>query len=117
MFPHLFIHWLTARRAAHFRYTVVFYPLFIAIVWVPSVLLGVLGNDAFPGLAGPAANSILVRLIDAYAPGLLAGLLAAGVFSACMNSVDSQALALGNMSPSATCSRTTSCATTASTIG
>lgn len=97
MFPHLFIHWLTARRAAHFRYTVVLYPLFIAIVWVPSVLLGVLGSDAFPGMAGPAANSVLVRLIGAYAPELLAALLAAGVFSACMNSVDSQVLALGNM--------------------
>ena len=97
MFPHLFIHWLTARRAAHFRYTVVLYPLFIAVVWVPSVLLGVLGNDPFPGLVGPEASSILLRLIDAYSPGLLAGLLAAGVFSACMNSVDSQVLALGNM--------------------
>jgi SSS family solute:Na+ symporter len=97
MFPHLFIHWLTARRAAHFRYTVVLYPLFIAVVWVPSVLLGVLGNDPFPGLAGPEASSILLRLIDTYSPGLLAGLLAAGVFSACMNSVDSQVLALGNM--------------------
>lgn len=97
MFPHLFIHWLTARRAAHFRYTVVLYPLFIAIVWVPSVLLGVLGNDPFPGLVGAEASSILLRLIDAYSPGVLAGLLAAGVFSACMNSVDSQVLALGTM--------------------
>ena len=97
MFPHLFIHWLTARRAAHFRYTVILYPLCIAFVWIPSVLLGVLGNDALPGLTGPEANSVLVRLIGLYAPGILAGLLAAGVFSACMNSVDSQVLALGNM--------------------
>lgn len=97
MFPHLFIHWLTARRASHFRYTVTIYPLFIAIVWVPSVLLGVLGNDAFPGLSGGETSAILVKLIGRFAPGLLAGLLAAGVFSACMNSIDSQALALGTM--------------------
>ena len=97
MFPHLFIHWLTARRAGHFRYTVALYPLCIAFVWVPSVLLGVLGNDALPGLSGTEANAVLVRLITEYAPGLMAGLLAAGVFSACMNSVDSQVLALGTM--------------------
>src|SRR3990172_5194347 len=30
MFPHLFNHWLTARRAEAFRYTIVLYPLAIA---------------------------------------------------------------------------------------
>ncbi|MCP3978847.1 MAG: sodium:solute symporter family protein [bacterium] len=97
MFPHIFMHWLTARRAASFRLPIVAYPLCIAIVWIPSVLLGVLGTVAVPGLEGPAASSILVRMIDLYAPGVLAGLLAAGVFAAIMSSLDSQVLALGTM--------------------
>ncbi|HZI93080.1 MAG TPA: sodium:solute symporter family protein, partial [Patescibacteria group bacterium] len=97
MFPHLFIHWLTAQKAAYFRYTIALYPVCIAFVWVPSVLLGVLAAADFPGLPAAAANSVILRLITLYAPGFLAGLLAAGVFSSCMNSLDSQVLALGTM--------------------
>lgn len=97
MFPHLFIHWLTAKRASAFRSTLILYPIAIAVVWVPSVLLGVIGTVDFPELKGVAANSILVRLIELHAPTLLAGLLAAGVVSSVMNSLDSQSLAIGSM--------------------
>jgi SSS family solute:Na+ symporter len=97
MFPHLFMHWLTAGKLRNFRTTVVFYPLCIAIVWIPSVLLGVLGNDTFPDLTVPESNSVMVRLISFHAPELLAGLLGAGVFAAVMSSLDSQALSLGTM--------------------
>ncbi len=97
MFPHIFMHWLTARRAQAFRLPVVAYPLCIAIVWLPSVVLGVLGTLDFPGLKGPAANNVLVEMIGLYAPGAMAGLLAAGVFAAVMSSLDSQVLALSTM--------------------
>jgi SSS family solute:Na+ symporter len=97
MFPHLFIHWLTAKRADSFKQTLRFYPVSIAIVWIPSVLLGVLGMVNFPDLKGAEANSVLVRMIELHAPGILAGLLAAGVVSSVMNSLDSQVLALGSM--------------------
>jgi len=97
MFPHLFMHWLTARRAASFKLPLVAYPLCIAVVWLPSVLLGVLGHIDFPDLAGPAASSVLVSMIQSYAPDFLAGLLAAGVFAAIMSSLDSQVLSLGTM--------------------
>ena len=97
MFPHMFIHWLTAKNARSFRPTIAFYPICITIVWVPSVLLGVLAHLDFPDLGAGAANSILARMIDLHAPGLLAGLLAAGVFAAIMNSFDSQVHAVGTM--------------------
>ncbi len=97
MFPHLFMHWLTARDESSFRWPVALYPLCIAIVWVPSVLLGVMGRIDFPDLQGPAANAVLVRVIDTHAPGILAGLLGAGVFAAVMSSLDSQVLAVGTM--------------------
>lgn len=97
MFPHLFMHWLTAREVTSFRWPVILYPLCIAIVWLPSVLLGVVGRIDFPGLEGPAANAILVKMIDVHAPGILAGLLGAGVFAAVMSSLDSQVLAVGTM--------------------
>jgi len=93
-FPHIFLHWLTARSPQSFRLPVVAYPLCLVVVWVPSVLLGVLGSADVPGLEGPAANSVLIRMIDLHAPEVLAGLLAAGVFAAVMSSLDSQVLAL-----------------------
>jgi SSS family solute:Na+ symporter len=97
MFPHLFMHWLTASKLRNFRVTVVAYPVCIAIVWIPSVLIGVLGNDTLPGLSVPESNAVMVRLISVHAPDLLAGLLGAGVFAAVMSSLDSQALSLGTM--------------------
>ncbi|MFQ5670265.1 MAG: sodium:solute symporter [Acidobacteriota bacterium] len=97
MFPHIFMHWLTARRLETFRLTLVAYPFCIAVVWLPSILLGVLGRAQVPGLEGAAANTILVRMIHLEAPEFLAGLLAAGVFAAVMSSLDSQVLSLGTM--------------------
>jgi len=97
MFPHMFIHWLTAKSASSFKPTIAFYPVCIAIVWVPSVLLGVLAHLDFDGLSAGAANSVLVKMIDLHAPGVLAGLLAAGVFAAIMNSFDSQVHSVGTM--------------------
>lgn len=97
MFPHLFMHFLSAKSAATFRMPLIFYPLCIAIVWVPSVLLGMMGTLDFAGLQGGAANTVLIKMIGSYAPGVLGGLLAAGVFAAIMSSLDSQTLALGTM--------------------
>lgn len=96
-FPHMFLHWLTAKSPASFRLPVVAYPLCIAAVWLPSVTVGVLGGVDFPGLAGPETNSILVRMIGLHAPAVLAGFLAAGVLAAVMSSLDSQSLALSSM--------------------
>jgi SSS family solute:Na+ symporter len=97
MFPHIFMHWLSARRAEAFRMSIVAYPICIMLVWVPSVTLGVLGHNSFDGLEGAAANSILIRMIDYHAPDVLAGLLGAGVLAAVMSSLDSQVLSVGNM--------------------
>ena len=97
MFPHIFMHWLTAKSARTFRYPVMWYPICVAIVWIPSVLLGILGSVDVPGLKGPEANSVLVQMIERHAPGVLAGLLGAGVFAAIMSSLDSQSLSIGSM--------------------
>lgn len=97
MFPHIFSHCLTAKDVGTFRYPIILYPVCIAIVWVPSVLLGILGNVDFPALKGPEVNTVLIQMIRQYAPGVLAGFLGAGVFAAIMSSLDSQTLSLGSM--------------------
>jgi len=45
-FPHIGIFCLTARRMKQFKHTMIFYPLCILAVWVPSVYLGVAANAA-----------------------------------------------------------------------
>ncbi|MCP5117461.1 MAG: sodium:solute symporter family protein [bacterium] len=94
MFPHLFSHWLSARSASTFKSTVVLYPLCIAVVWLPSVVLGVTGRLTFPE---PPGGPVLPALIFHHSGGILAGLLGAGVFAAIMSSLDSQTLAAGTM--------------------
>jgi SSS family solute:Na+ symporter len=94
VFPHLFANWLSARSARTFRPTIALYPLCLVLVWVPSVVLGVLGNIDFPP---PIEGPILVHLILHNSGGLLAGLLAAGVFAVIMGSLDNQAFAAGTL--------------------
>ena len=94
VFPHIFGHCLSARSAHAFRATIVLYPIFIAVVWFSSVVLGLLGHIDFPP---PIQGPVLVHLILDNSGGLLAGLLAAGVFAAIMSSLDSQTLAAGTI--------------------
>jgi SSS family solute:Na+ symporter len=98
MFPHMFIHLLTAKKLTAFRYTFVFYPLCIATVWLPSVLLGLIAFGQDPTLKTvPQINGALVGLYHDHAGTLLSGLFGAGVCAAIMGSLDSHILCLGSM--------------------
>jgi SSS family solute:Na+ symporter len=123
-FPHIAIFCLTARKVAHFKRTVMLYPLCMLAVWLPAVLLGVLANrmDDVPAIraklearqalqaggqalapeerqalrARAGGDDVLLRMLEHHAPAWLAGLLGAGVMAAVMAS-DSQILALSTM--------------------
>ena len=123
-FPHICIFCLTARNVTYFRKTVVLYPICMLLIWLPSVFLGVIANQA---TAVPAIQSklearaqladrnavlssddrarlrvqasgddVILRLVEGYAPLWLAALLGAAVMAAVMAS-DSQILALSTM--------------------
>jgi SSS family solute:Na+ symporter len=124
-FPHIAIFCMTARRMAQFKKTVVFYPLCLLAIWLPSVFLGLTANRAaadVPGIADKIearaamtarsasmtpeereqtrarmnADDTVVLLLEHYAPLWLAGMLGAGIMAAVMAS-DSQILALSTM--------------------
>ena len=123
-FPHILIFTLTAKKMAHFKRTVILYPLCILAIWLPCVFLGVMANQvkdvpqirakqearrvlATQGKAmAPeqrdelreklAGDDVILRLLERYAPLWLAGLLGAGIMAAVMAS-DSQILALSTM--------------------
>ncbi len=96
MFPHLFQHWLTAKSAKTFRLTVLAHPIFIAIVWVPCILIGLWATAHLGPNASP--NAVLGRMVGSlvHSP-VLTGLVGAGVLAAIMSSLDSQFMCLGTM--------------------
>ena len=107
-FPHILIFCLTAKRMAHFRKTVIAYPLCLMAVWLAPVFLGVIANTAthVPGIAAKLAarangvmvpaDDVVILLLGQYAPIWLAGILGAGIMAAVMAS-DSQILGLSTM--------------------
>ncbi len=123
-FPHICIFCMTAQNVRYFRKTIVLYPICMLLIWLPSVFLGVVANqatavpaiqaklEARAQLASPTAeltpadrarlradaagDDVILRLVDGYAPLWLAALLGAAVMAAVMAS-DSQILALSTM--------------------
>jgi SSS family solute:Na+ symporter len=123
-FPHIGIFCLTAKRLAHFKKTVVLYPICMLAIWLPSVFLGVVANQALelPSIntkvearqtlasegtslsverraelrAAASGDDVILKLVEGYAPIWLASLLGAAVMAAVMAS-DSQILALSTM--------------------
>jgi SSS family solute:Na+ symporter len=123
-FPHICIFCLTARNVTYFRKTIVLYPVCMLLIWLPSVFLGVIANQAtavpaiqtklearaqLAGVNGSitpddrvrlraqaAGDDVILRLVEGYAPVWLAALLGAAVMAAVMAS-DSQILALSTM--------------------
>ena len=95
MFPHLFQHWLTARKASNFKLTVVAHPICILITWVPCILLGMWASGILPHTTNP--NAVLGVMVSRYSGDVLAGLIGAGVLAAIMSSMDSQFLCLSSL--------------------
>lgn len=96
MFPHLFQHWLTAKRASNFKLTVVAHPVCIMITWLPCVLLGMWAAGVLP-LETTRENAVLAMMVRRYSTDVLAGLIGAGVLAAIMSSMDSQFLCIGSL--------------------
>ena len=96
MFPHIAIMCMTAEKVTAFKKTVIFYPLCIAAIWLPSVFLGLVAADQFPGLKPGESDDVILRLLTANTGVLVAGFLGAAIM-ACVMATDSQILALGAM--------------------
>jgi Na+/proline symporter len=96
MFPHIAIMCMTAEKVTAFKKTVIFYPLCIAAIWLPSVFLGLVAADQFPGLKPGESDDVILRLLTANTGVLVAGFLGAAIM-ACVMATDSQILALGTM--------------------
>jgi SSS family solute:Na+ symporter len=96
MFPHIAIMCMTAEKVDHFKKTVIFYPICIGLIWLPSVYLGVVAASQYPGLTSGEANDVIIRLLADNTGTVVSGILGAGIM-ACVMASDSQILALSTM--------------------
>lgn len=96
MFPHIAIMCMTAEKVTSFKKTVIFYPICIALIWLPCVVLGVIAAHQFPGLKVGESDDVILRLLTSNTDALLAGVLGAAIM-ACVMASDSQILALSTM--------------------
>ncbi len=96
MFPHIAITCFSAEKVTHFKRTVIWYPICIMAIWLPSVFLGVVATTQFPGLKPGVTDDVLLRLLAPNTGEVTSGLLGAGIM-ACVMASDSQILALCTM--------------------
>jgi len=96
MFPHMAIMCLTAEKVTSFKRTVVWYPICILLIWLPSVFLGVIAAHQFPGLKMGESDDVILRLLAGNTDVIVAGILGAAIM-ACVMATDSQIMALSTM--------------------
>ena len=96
MFPHMAIMCLTAEKVTSFKRTVVWYPICILLIWLPSVFLGIVAAHQFPGLKLGESDDVILRLLSDNTDVVVAGILGAAIM-ACVMATDSQIMALSTM--------------------
>jgi len=96
-FPHMFVRLMAAKDEGAIRGACRVYPLALAALWVPAVLIGVWGAAAFPGLEGRASDRVFSLMAAGHLPTWLAPMSAVVVLAALMSTLDAQVLTLSSM--------------------
>ena len=94
-FPHMFVRLMAARGDAAIRGACRIYPLALALLWLPAVMIGVWGSAAFPDLANP--DEVISRMAAEHLPAWMGPLTAVVVLAALMSTLDAQVLTLSSM--------------------
>ncbi len=95
VFPHMLVRLMAAEDDRAVRQVVRMYPLALALIWVPAVLIGVWGAAAFPDLE--RSDQIFHLMTASHMPALLGSLGFLAVLAAVMSTLDAQILTLGSM--------------------
>ncbi|MFH1404220.1 MAG: sodium:solute symporter family protein [Candidatus Altiarchaeota archaeon] len=94
MFPQLFSRFYTARSEESLKFSMIAYPLVIALMFFSVVLIGVWARGIdYEG----APDQVLPYMVKAYAPEWVFALVMVGALAALMSTADSQLLALSTM--------------------
>lgn len=96
-FPHMFARLMAAESDATMKTSCMLYPVALAALWLPSVMLGVWGAAAFPGLEGAESDRIFSLMTGAHLPEWLGVVAVIAVLAAVMSTLDAQILTLSSM--------------------
>ena len=94
-FPHMFARLLAARSDRSLKLVCRTYPLALALLWVPAVMIGVWGRGAFPELERP--DAIFQAMAQAHLPEWMSTISFLAVLAAVMSTLDAQILTLSSM--------------------
>jgi len=95
-FPHMLVRLFTARDEATLRRICRLYPVALAALWIPAVMIGVWGAAEFD-LAGREVDAVFGRMVLEHLPPWGAALGFLAVLAAVMSTLDAQLLTLGSM--------------------
>jgi SSS family solute:Na+ symporter len=95
VFPHMLVRLMSARDEKTLQTVCRYYPIALALLWIPAVLIGVWGSAAFPNLEN--SDQIFQKMTAAHLPPALGALGFLAVLSAVMSTLDAQILTLGSM--------------------
>jgi SSS family solute:Na+ symporter len=96
-FPHMLVRLIAAKNAPSIRRVALLYPFALVALWLPAVLLGLLGRDLFPGLIGRESDQVFAMISGEVLPPTLGALGLVAVLAAVMSTLDAQLLTLGSM--------------------
>lgn len=97
VYAHMLVRNMSAKSPKTIKQNILLYPLLIGLFWLMSVILGVWGSIAIPGLTGAATENVVPMLAQKLAPRWMVGVLGAGILAAIMTSWDGQILAMSSM--------------------
>lgn len=96
-FPHMLVRLMAAKDVASLRKVTTLYPWALLLLWLPAVLLGVLGAAEHPGLVGRESDRIFTLMTAGHLPSVLGAFGFVAVLAAVMSTLDAQILTLGSM--------------------
>jgi SSS family solute:Na+ symporter len=97
MFPQIFQRFFAAGSERALKVSMLAYPAICTAVFIPPILLGLLGTLSFPGLAGREADSIVPLLMDSLGGDVMGALVLTAGLAALMSTMDSQLLTLSSI--------------------
>ncbi|MFB6280507.1 MAG: sodium:solute symporter [Haloferacaceae archaeon] len=94
-YPQVFQRFFAAEGERSFRSLIAWWPAVLAVTSVVPVVLGIIGTGVVPDLANP--DRVVPRLLQAFAPAWLVGVIMGGAVAAMMSTADSLVLTLSSL--------------------
>jgi len=96
-FPHMLVRLMAATSERSLKNICRIYPIALALLWVPAVMLGLWGAALIPGLEGRESDRVFAEVITTALPPWLTAVGFLAVIAAVMSTLDAQILTLGSM--------------------